>query len=154
MLHRRKLLTLAGMAPALLAADRRPNILWILGDDLGVELGCYGHPLVQTPNMDRIAHEGVRFTRAHTTAPVCSSSRSAFNVGLYQTATGTQHHRSHRDDNYQLPGNARLVSERLADAGYFTANMLDVAPGARGTGKTDWNWKAAKGFQEIGRAHV
>ena len=147
MLLRRKVLTLAGMAPALLAAERRPNILWILGDDLGVELGCYGHPLVQTPNIDRIAHEGVRFTRAHTTAPVCSSSRSAFNVGLYQTATGTQDHRSHRDDNYQLPGNARLVSERLADAGYYTANMLGIAPGVRGTGKTDWNWKATKGFQ-------
>jgi len=97
--------------------------------------------------MDRLANEGVRFTHAHTTAPVCSSSRSAFNIGLYQTFTGTHHHRSHRDDGYQLPHGARLVSERLAEAGYFTANVLDIAPGVRGTGKTDWNWAASKGFE-------
>ncbi len=133
--------------PALLQAQQKPNILWILGDDLGPQLSCYGHPIVKTPNMDRLAREGVRFTRAHTTAPVCSSSRSAFNVGLYQTFTGTHDHRSHRDDNYQLPHNAKLISERLAEAGYFTANVTDIAPGVRGTAKTDWNWKAGKGFQ-------
>ena len=137
---------MAGISPAILKAAKRPNILWILGDDLGPQLGCYGEPLVRTPNMDRIANEGVRFTRAHTTAPVCSPSRSAFNVGLYQTFTGTHDHRSHRDDDYQLPGNARLVSERLAEAGYFTANITDIAPGVKGTAKTDWNWKAGKGF--------
>jgi N-sulfoglucosamine sulfohydrolase len=146
-LPRRKLLAAAGLAPAILRADRRPNILWILGDDLGPQLSCYGHPLVRTPNMDRLANEGVRFTRAHTTAPVCSSSRSAFNIGLYQTFTGTHDHRSHRDDGYQLPHGARLVSQRLAEAGYFTANVLDIAPGVRGTGKTDWNWAAPKGFE-------
>ena len=146
-MNRRKLLGLSAIAPAFLRGAQRPNILWILGDDLGPQLGSYGHPLVKTPHMDRLANEGVRFTRAHTTAPVCSSSRSAFNVGLYQTKTGTQDHRSHREDNYQLPGSARLISERLAEAGYFTANVLDIAPGVRGTGKTDWNWKAGKGFQ-------
>jgi N-sulfoglucosamine sulfohydrolase len=137
---------MGGLAPAILKGQSRPNILWILGDDLGPQLSCYGHPIVRTPNMDRLANEGVRFTRAHTTAPVCSSSRSAFNVGLYQTHTGTQNHRSHRDDNYQLPGNAKLISERLAEAGYFTANVTGIAPGVRGTAKTDWNWKAGKGF--------
>jgi len=146
MIKRREVLAMAGMSPAILKAADRPNILWILGDDLGPQLGCYGEPLVRTPNMDRIANEGVRFTRAHTTAPVCSPSRSAFNVGLYQTFTGTHDHRSHRDDDYQLPGNARLVSERLAEAGYFTANVTDIAPGVKGTAKTDWNWKAGKGF--------
>lgn len=146
MINRREMLSMAGLSPAILKAGDRPNILWILGDDLGPQLSCYGHPLVRTPNIDRIAHEGVRFNRAHTTAPVCSASRSALNVGLYQTFTGTQHHRSHRDDNYQLPGNARLLSERLAEAGYFTANITDIAPGVRGTAKTDWNWKTGKGF--------
>jgi uncharacterized sulfatase len=60
----------------------RPNILWILGDDLGPQLGCYGHPLVHTPNVDRLAAEGVRFTHCFTTAPVCSPSRSAWNTGV------------------------------------------------------------------------
>ena len=80
------------------AAADRMNVLWILGDDLGVELGCYGYRGVHTPNIDRLAHEGTRFTQFHTTAPVCSASRSAFNVGLYQTKTGTNNHRSHRQD--------------------------------------------------------
>lgn len=146
MMKRREVLAMAGISPAILKAADRPNILWILGDDLGPQLGCYGDPVVKTPNMDRIANEGVRFNRCHTTAPVCSASRSALNVGLYQTFTGTHHHRSHRDDDYQLPGNARLLSERLAEAGYFTANITDIAPGVRGTAKTDWNWKAGKGF--------
>jgi arylsulfatase A-like enzyme len=135
-------------APAFLKAAERPNILWIFGDDLGVELGCYGHKLVRTPNIDRIANEGVRFERCYTTAPVCSASRSAFNVGLYQTTTGTHHHRSHRQDGYRLPGGAKLLSHRLRDAGYFTANVLDIAPGVRGSGKTDFNFKTdSKPFQ-------
>ena len=86
---------LSGCFPALIrarsgsAADR-PNVLWVLGDDLGPQLGCYGYPLVRTPNMDRLAQQGVRFTRAHTTGPVCSASRSGFNTGLYQTSIGCQ----------------------------------------------------------------
>ena len=65
----------SAMAPALLrarsgAAADRPNVLWILGDDLGCELGCYGYRGVSTPNIDRLANEGVRFTQFHTTAPV------------------------------------------------------------------------------------
>ena len=108
-------------APAIIRARSsapadRPNILWLLGDDLGVELSCYGHPLVKTPNMDRLASEGVRFTRFHTTAPVCSASRSAFNVGLYQIATGTQNHRSHRKDVYPLPAPASNRRSRLRAA--------------------------------------
>jgi arylsulfatase A-like enzyme len=96
--------------------------------------------------MDRLANEGVRFSRAFTTAPVCSSSRSGFNVGMYQTTTGTHNHRSHRQDDYRLPGNARLVTGRFREAGYFTANVLEIAPGVRGTGKTDYNFKVSQPF--------
>ena len=119
----------------------RPNILWILGDDLGPQLGCYGHPLTHTPHADRIAAEGARFTHCFTTAPVCSASRSGWNTGVYQTTTGTHNHRSHRQDNYPLPAGVRLVSHRLHDAGYFTANLTEVAPGMRVPGKTDFNFK-------------
>ncbi|MBI5084849.1 MAG: sulfatase [Acidobacteria bacterium] len=143
MMNRREML----LAPAFIRALRdRPNVLWILGDDLGCELGCYGDRVVRTPNMDRLAGEGARFTRFHTTAPVCSASRSAFNVGLYQTATGTHHHRSHRKDGYRLPAGARPVMDRFREAGYFTANVGEVAPGVRGTGKTDFNFTHAKPF--------
>lgn len=129
-----------------MAAPVRPNILWIIGDDLGVELGCYGHPLVETPHMDRLAQGGTRFTNCHSTSPVCSSSRSAFQTGLYQTTTGTHGHRSHRQDNYRLPAPARLLTHTLADAGYFTCNLTQVSSELRVTGKTDFNFSADKPF--------
>src|SRR5512143_1117181 len=55
----------------------RPNILWLIAEDLSTDLGCYGNGLARTPNIDRLASEGVRFTNAFVTAPVCSASRSA-----------------------------------------------------------------------------
>src|SRR5437016_2588873 len=147
MLTRRQILA----APAILrarpsAAADRPNIIWILGDDLGCELGCYGDRVVRTPRLDRLAAEGARFTQFHTTAPVCSASRSAFNVGLYQTTTGTQNHRSHRQDGYKLPAGARLISSRFREQGYFTCNVLDIAEGVKGNGKMDFNFTAPKPF--------
>jgi N-sulfoglucosamine sulfohydrolase len=150
MLTRRQILA----APALLtarsgsAADR-PNIIWILGDDLGCNLGCYGERLVRTPNLDRLAGEGVRFTQFHTTAPVCSASRSAFNVGMYQTTTGTHHHRSHRKDGHVLPGGAKLITDRLREQGYFTCNVRAFADGVSGNGKTDFNFVAEKPFDGL-----
>ncbi len=120
----------------------RPNILWLIAEDLGPELGCYGTPQVWTPNLDRLAAQGARYTRAYTTAPVCSASRSAFMTGMYQTTIGAHNHRSHRDDGYRLPSGVRVLSDWFRDAGYFTANVRDIAPGVgfRGTGKTDWNF--------------
>lgn len=127
------------------AADR-PNVLWILAEDLGPQLGCYSYPLVRTPHLDRLAGEGLRFTQAHTTGPVCSASRSAFNTGLYQTSIGAHHHRSHRQDGYRLPEGVRLITDRFREAGYFTANVLEIAEGVRGAGKTDLNFTAEKPF--------
>ncbi|MBI4891189.1 MAG: sulfatase [Acidobacteria bacterium] len=142
---RRSALRIFGSAPAFVralsgSAAGRPNLLWILAEDLGPQLASYSYPLVRTPNLDRLAAGGVRFANCHTTGPVCSASRSAFNVGLYQTSTGTHNHRSHRKDGYHLPDGARLLSHRLQDAGYFTANVLQFAPGVRGMGKTDFNF--------------
>ncbi|MBM3727723.1 MAG: sulfatase [Acidobacteria bacterium] len=130
------------------AQDRkdRPNILWLLGDDLGPQLGCYGNKLVRTPNADSLAAGGARFTHCFTTAPVCSPSRSAWNTGVYQTTSGTHNHRSHRKDGYPLPAGIRLISHRLHDAGYFTANVQQPAPGVRIPGKTDFNFAAEKPF--------
>jgi arylsulfatase A-like enzyme len=149
-MKRRNLLAAAGIAPAFirtLIAAQKPNIVWILAEDHGPQLGCYGYPLVETPNIDRLAAEGVRYEHAHTTAPVCSASRSGFNVGLHQTATGTHNHRSHRTDGYRLPSGAKLVSQRLEAAGYFTANVKgEFAQGVRGMAKTDFNFNGEKPF--------
>jgi arylsulfatase A-like enzyme len=139
------LLALTAPTSPLLAAERRPNILWFIAEDLGTEIGCYGGKQVWTPNLDQLAAEGVRYTHVYTTAPVCSPSRSAFMTGMYQTTIGAHHHRSHRDDGYQLPGGVRVLTDWLRDAGYFTANIVDVSPeaGFKGTGKTDWNFTYA-----------
>lgn len=128
-------------APVARGADR-PNILWLVAEDFGPDLGCYGNPLVSTPNLDRLAAEGVRYTRAYTTAPVCSPSRSAFMTGMYQITIGAHHHRSHRDDGYRLPSGVQLITDRMRAAGYFTANVrrFPESVGFPGTGKTDWNF--------------
>jgi N-sulfoglucosamine sulfohydrolase len=134
-------LVLVGRGPESRAAER-PNILWLVAEDFGPELGCYGTRQVSSPNLDRLAAEGVRYTRAYTTAPVCSPSRSAFMTGMYQTTIGAHNHRSHRDDGYRLPPGVRLISERMHAAGYFTANVRSFpkAFAFSGTGKTDWNF--------------
>ncbi|MCH7685094.1 MAG: sulfatase [Planctomycetes bacterium] len=124
---------------------QRPNVLWIIAEDMGPELGCYGTPEVWTPNLDRFAGQGMLFTHAFTTAPVCSASRSAFMTGMYQTTIGAHNHRSHRRDGYQLPQGVKLLPHRLRDAGVFTANIRHLTenkkePFYKGTGKTDWNF--------------
>ena len=63
------------------AADR-PNILWIITEDMSPHFGCYGEKSIATPNVDRLAAEGTRFSRAHVTAPICSTSRSALILSL------------------------------------------------------------------------
>ncbi len=63
----------------------KPNILWIVADDLGNELGCYGNTEVKTPFIDKLAKEGIRFTKSYVTAPICSASRSSLITGMYPT---------------------------------------------------------------------
>ncbi len=122
------------------AAERRPNILWLVGENIKLDLGCYGAAHVSTPNLDRLAAGGVRYTRVFATAPVCSASRSAFMLGMYQTTTGTHNARSHRDDGFALPAGVRPLTHRLRDAGYFTANIKTIDGASVGTGKVDLNF--------------
>ncbi len=111
--------------------DKRPNILWIMGEDICPDIGCYGTPAVKTPNLDRLASEGIRYTNAFVTGPVCSASRSAMITGMYQTSIGAHNHRSHRGDGYTLPEPVKLITDYLRRAGYYTTN----------NGKTDFNFK-------------
>ncbi|QDT54223.1 Choline-sulfatase [Caulifigura coniformis] len=128
--------------PVLQAADtpRRPNILWLVGENLSHDLGCYGAKNVHTPRLDALAAGGQRFTRVFATNPACAPSRSAFFTGMYQTTTDTHHMRSHRTDDFRLPDGVRPVTHRLKDAGYFTANIKTVAGHSVGTGKLDLNF--------------
>lgn len=119
---------------------RLPNILWLVGENITHDLGCFGAKDVHTPNLDRLAAEGVRYTRVFCTNPACAPSRSAFFTGMYQTTTGTHHMRSHRSDDFRLPAGVRPITHWLRDAGYFTANIKTVAGQCVGTGKLDLNF--------------
>ena len=70
------------------AVKDSPNILWIIVEDMSCDFGYQGQTLVETPNIDRLAQEGVVFSNAYVTGPVCSSSRSALITGMYQTTIG------------------------------------------------------------------
>lgn len=108
-----------------------PNIVWIFAEDMCPDLGCYGVDYVKTPNLDRLASQGVRFNNAHTTAPVCSTARSAMMTGMYQNAIGCHQHRT--ADKKPLPQPVVPFPLLLQEEGYFTALM----PGR----KTDLNFQ-------------
>lgn len=136
------LLLLWSFASPAIGKSPQPNILWLIAEDFGQHLGCYGTREVWTPHLDQLARDGVRYTRFFTTAPVCSPSRSAFMTGMYQTTIGAHNHRSHRDDGYELPQGVRVLTDWLRAAGYFTVNVRELPAelGFKGTGKTDWNF--------------
>ena len=137
-------------AAAAAAADtsrqlKRPNILLMVVEDLGPRIGAYGDTLAHTPNIDKLAHEGVMFTQAFTAAGVCSPSRAALIMGLHPETFGAQHMRVSSFGEIRIPpGNAALsvgipyeavppayakaFPELLRAAGYETLNK----------GKTDY----------------
>ena len=121
-------------------SPRRPNILWLVGENLSHDLGCYGAKHVHTPRLDRLAADGVRYTHVFATNPACAPSRSAFFTGMYQTTTDTHNMRSHRSDDFRLPEGVRPITQRLRDAGYFTANIKTAGGHSVGTGKLDLNF--------------
>src|SRR5215213_1651605 len=86
------LLALASLGAISAAAERKPNIVIILADDMGYgDLGCYGHPSIRTPNLDRMAAEGMRFTDFYSAAEVCTPSRAALLTGRYPLRSGMCH---------------------------------------------------------------
>jgi arylsulfatase A-like enzyme len=131
------------------AAGDLPNIVLIYADDLGYgDVGCYGATRVQTPHVDRLAREGLRFTDAHAAAATCTPSRYAMLTGEYawrRKGTGV------------LPGNAPLIIEPgrptlaslLQQAGYRTAVVGKWHLGLGGT-NLDWNAEIKPGPLEIG----
>ena len=119
-------------------AQNRPNILWLISEDTSPDLGCYGNTLVKTPNLDKLAGEGARYTNAFVTGPVCSASRSALMTGMYQTSIGAHNHRSHRNDGHVLPNPVLLITEYFRRAGYFRCNCAGL--NYKQEGKTDWNF--------------
>ena len=101
-------------------ADRRPNILWITTEDLSPVLGCYGDAYAVTPNLDRLAQQGVRYTNAFASASVCTPARSSLITGVFASSLGTQHLRGPQPLSEQV----RCFPQLLREAGYYCTNNV------------------------------
>lgn len=108
-------------AATALGADQpdRPNIVWISLEDITPMMGCYGDSYARTPVFDKLADEGIRYTKAHSIAPVCSTSRSSIITGMYPSSLGTHHHRSNVG---QPPAFVKMLPNLMGEAGYYTTN--------------------------------
>lgn len=99
---------------------KRPNIILILADDLGYrQLGCYGNRFNETPNLDRLARDGMRFTDAYASSAVCSPTRAALMTGQHPARSGITNYLRNQDDHFLSPAYITL-NERLKSAGYMT----------------------------------
>ena len=105
--------------------DKRPNIIYIMADDLGyADLSCYGQKNYQTPNIDRLAAQGVKFTNAYAAAPVCTPTRAAFMTGKYPGRTEVGLHEplewSKKDSVIVLSPAESSIASLLKKEGYET----------------------------------
>ncbi len=98
--------------------QKRPNILWIVSEDNGPNLGCFGDKYADTPNLDRLAARGTRYSTVWSSAPVCAPARTAIITGMLPTATGSEHMRSQT----RLPSNMLMFPCYLRQAGYYCTN--------------------------------
>lgn len=126
------------------AADQKPNVLFLICDDLNCDLGCYGHPLVKSPNIDRLAARGVRFDRAYCQYPLCGPSRASFMTGLYPDQTLIQRNAIYLREH--VP-NVVTITQMFRQHGYFATRIGKIfhynVPAHIGTGGHDdpdsWN---------------
>ncbi len=114
-------------------AQKKPNIVWITTEDMSYHIGAFGCTEVKTPNLDKLAAEGVKYNQVYSTAGVCAPSRSAIINGMYQTSTGTQNMRTTLSKEYQektgipsyaavIPANVKPYPLILRENGYYTTN--------------------------------
>ena len=134
-------LCLVWLSFAVTAEDKRPNILWLSAEDISAHFGCYGDKNAKTPVIDKLAKEGVLYSRAFTTAGVCAPCRSGVIMGMYQTTLGSQHMRC----TATLPEQLKPFPFYLKKAGYYCTN----------NSKQDYQFKTPPGVWDVnsGKAH-
>jgi iduronate 2-sulfatase len=116
-----RLLLAIALCQSLAAAQ--PNVLFIIADDLtSTALSCYGNKVCQTPNIDRLARRGVRFTRAYCQGTYCGPSRASFMSGYYPHATGVQGYTSPR----AAIGDRATWAQHFKNAGYYSARVSKI----------------------------
>jgi len=130
----------------------KPNFLFLVSEDNSPMLGCYGDALAQTPNLDQFAEDSIRFEHAYANAPVCAPSRSTLINGVYATALGSQHMRSH----VNIPETFQHFPWYLKAQGYYTSNRkktdynMDVKEDTW-SNPDWWNWDDAFAGREPGQ---
>ena len=112
--------------------SQKLNILWLVAEDLSAIIPPFGNMTVATPNLSRLAAEGIRFTQVYSTSGVCAPSRAAIATGMYQNRIGAQHMRTTNIKNFGVegliayeavpPAYVKMYSQYFREAGYYTSN--------------------------------
>jgi len=129
------------LAALFVVGAERPNLLWLTCEDISPYLGCYDFEQAQTPNLDRLAEQGIRFTRAYANAPVCAVARSTLLTGMYGSTIGTHQMRS----VVQLPASIPAYPRIFREAGYYCTNNSKKDYNSNLSGdKTIWDESSRK----------
>src|SRR5436190_9775238 len=118
----------------------KPNVLFVVSDDLNMHLACYGDKIVKTPNLDRLAARGIRFDRAYAQYPVCNPSRTSFLSGLHPETTHVMDQQTILRDTMK---NVVYLPEHFHANGYFTASVGKI----QHLGHHDAHWDFEDGIR-------
>ena len=135
-------LLLTVSSPVTANSQKQKHVLLLIADDLGMEVGCYGHPVIQTPHLDRLAKKGVRFTKAYSTVASCSPSRAAIFSGLFSHQNG-MYGLQHPPHSQQSHPWVQSLANLLRAGGYWTGIIDKVHVGP--TSVYDWEAVITKG---------
>ena len=124
----------------------KPNIIWLIAEDISPDLPCYGNFDASTPSINKLAENGIVFHNAFATGPVCSPSRSAFLTGVHQTTLGADFHRTLKKNKPSLPEGVKTLPQIFYEAGYFVDynGKKDVNFNYKEEGFKDRDWSERK----------